>query len=382
MKPNKALKSRIRIFLVEPRLDDATEAAALDALRNDRYLSGENVYKFEEEFARYIGTRYAVSTSSGTSALTFGLMAIGVIRGESVATTPMSFVATSNSIIHAGGVPKFVDISETDFNFDPRLVSKERRIPKVLLPVHLFGYPCRMSELIAIASENKSVILEDACQAHGAQYYGKRVGSIGLAGCFSFYPSKNLTVFGDGGMLVTDDEHIANLVRKLRDHGRVSHYEHDMIGFTSRLSSVNAAMGRVQLRNLDLWNSRRKALERIYHKLLAGLEGLSLPPRPESGVEPAYHLYVVRTRLRDSLNEWLEENGVQCGIHYPIPIHLQPVYQRMFKYRPGQFPVSENFSKTCLSLPIHQYLSDDDVTDVCELVHDFFNHETRGSIAS
>jgi perosamine synthetase len=357
---------------MDPRLDNETESAALEALRHDKYVGGENVYKFEEEFAGYIGTKHAVSTSSGTSALSLALTAMSLKEGEEVITTPLSFVATANSVMHAGGVPKFADINPVDYNIEPKEIGRGKSIPRIIMPVHLFGHPCQMDELGAIADSHGSVILEDACQAHGAKYKGRRVGSIGAGGCFSFYPSKNMTVFGDGGMFVTQDEELAKTVRMLRDHGRTSHYEHEIVGYTSRLNSMNAAMGRVQLRNLDRWNERRRMNAGAYDELLDGIEGLSLPPEPESGLEPVYHLYVIRTNSRDALKTWLEERGVQCGIHYPIPIHLQPAYRREFGYETGQFPATEEFCKTCLSIPVHQYLTTDDITIISDLIREFF----------
>lgn len=366
------LITKLSVQLVDPRLDDETRSAALEALEHDRYVGGENVWKFEEEFARYTGTKCAVSTSSGTSALTMALTAMSLKEGEEVITTPASFVATANAVMYARGIPKFADIDPLSYNIAPKEIEKRAEIPRIILPVHLFGHPCDMDELTDIAEAHGSVILEDACQAHGARYKGRRVGSIGMAGCFSFYPSKNMTVFGDGGMFVTHDEKLAKTVRMLRDHGRTSHYEHEIIGNTSRLNSVNAAMGRVQLRSLDRWNERRRRNAGTYRRLLSGMQGLSLPPEQTSDLEPAYHLYVVRTKSRDALKSWLEERGVQCGVHYPIPIHLQPAYTRLFNYKNGQFPESEKFSKTCLSLPVHQYLTDDDISSISGFILEFF----------
>jgi dTDP-4-amino-4,6-dideoxygalactose transaminase len=240
-----------KISLAEPVLDDELRQAAVYALENDRYTKGENVAKFEEEFARYIGVRHAVSTNSGTAALHVAFVALGLKPGDEVVTTPLSFVATANSVIHAGAVPRFADIRYEDYNIDPVMVRKVVTVrTKALLPVHLFGFPADVDALREICSSKELSLVEDACQAHGATFKGKKVGALGDVGCFSFYPSKNLWVPGDGGMATTDDEGLARAMAKLADCGRISHYEHDMIGYTYRLSSISARR----------WSGQSKAL--------------------------------------------------------------------------------------------------------------------------
>ena len=360
-----------RFTLSAPVFDQEMKEAAIDALENDRYIMGENVVKFEEEYAAYIGTKYAVSTSSGTHALHFALIAVGVRDGVSVLTSTFSFVATANSIIHAGGTPLLADINPDSFSISP--ADAKRRIrndTKVLLPVHLCGFPADMNEIMALAQENNLCVVEDACQAHGAKYYGKKVGGIGAAGCFSFYPSKNMTVLGDGGMVVSNSEEIALTVSKLRDAGRKSKYEHDIIGYTARLNSVNAAVGRIQLKRLDDWNARRRKTAEQYMNQLKELDQIKLPCSESTRIDPVYSLFVVRTPLRDALKIWLEKGGIECGIHYPLPIHLQPAYKKLYDF--GSFPFSENLARTCLSLPIHQNLKDDDVRFICEQIKAFF----------
>jgi dTDP-4-amino-4,6-dideoxygalactose transaminase len=215
-------------------------------------------------------------------------------------------------------------------------------------------------------------VVEDACQAHGALYAERRAGSIGDVGCFSFYPSKNMTVCGDGGMIVTNDEGVAKLAAKLRDCGRKSHYEHDVVGFTSRLDTVKAAIGRVQLRRLDEWNERRVFIASIYDKMLSNLDEVILPPKGDSRVKPVHHLYVIRALNRDKLRLWLEESGIHCGVHYPLPIHLQPVYKQKFGFGGGEYPVSEDASRTCLSLPINPQLTRDDLEFISARIRDFY----------
>ena len=368
-------KSGVRgIPLAMPVFDEEMEAAALNALRHERYVLGEEVFKFEEDFARYIGSKYAISTSSGTNALQIALLALGIGNGDEVATSAFSFVASANAVLHAGVVPVFADIDAADFNVDPeKLRLKVSKKTKVLLPVHLYGLPCRMREIVEIAHEHDLRVVEDACQAHGAEYAGKKAGAIGDVGCFSFYPSKNMTVCGDGGMITTNDEGVAELASKLRDCGRKSQYEHDVVGYTSRLNTVNAAIGRVQLKRLDEWNKKRVQITSLYDKLFSDVAELAVPPRGDLEVKPVYHLYVVRAERRDELREWLQRNGVGCGVHYPLPVPLQPVYKQMCGYREGEYPASEDASRSCLSLPVHPFLVQDDVRFVSDKIHEFFS---------
>ena len=270
----------MKIPLGKPVFDEEMEKAALDALRNERFVLGESVHKFEEEFAKYCGTDYAVSTSSGTDALKIAMLAAGINPGQAVVTSPASFIASANAIIHAQGVPIFSDINPETNNIDP--VKLEKIVTaktKAVIPVHLYGYPADMDSINDLAEKRDLVVIEDACQAHGASYHGKRTGSLGLIGCFSFYPSKNMTVGGDGGMITTNDEKIAAAAAKLRDCGRKSQYVHDVVGFTSRLNSVNAAIGRVQLRRLDVWNDSRRKAAKMYDSSLEGVGDLVLPPK-------------------------------------------------------------------------------------------------------
>lgn len=348
------------------------ERAAGDALRNDRYVGGENVDKFEEEFAKYIGVDHAVSTSSGTNALTFIMISIGA-KGKKYVTTPLSFIASANSILHAGGQPVFADISESDYCLDPKSAEDQlRRGAEGLLPVHIYGHPAPLDAFLSLSEEYDVPLVEDACQAHGARYKGRRVGSIGTAAAFSFFPSKNMTVLGDGGMVTTNDDGVACMVKKLRNSGRASRYEHDSLGYTARLNTVNAAIGRVQLRHLDEWNERRSQIAILYSRMLSSVSQIKLPPSPNSSVEPVYHQFVIRTRSRNELHSHLDSSGIECGVHYPLPIHLQPLYVQMYGFDRGSFVKSEEMCQECLSLPMHPFLSDDDVITVCAQIEDFF----------
>ena len=372
-----------KIPLSMPILDEEMKEAAVFALQNERFVGGESVHKFEEEFARYCGARFAVSTASGTAALVLSLIAEGV-RGGEVATTPASFVASANSIIHAGATPKFADISLQTYTIDPDKVrgSLDKNV-KALIPVHLYGYPAAMKELSEITSERGLAMIEDAAQAHGASYEGRRVGSIGDVGCFSFFPSKNMTVGGDGGMMVTNDESIAESVRSLRDCGRAkgSRYTHDALGFTERLNTVQAAIGRVQLRRLDAWNEKRRQIASKYSGFLSDLGDVITPPSDGSLVRQVYHMYAIRCKRRDKLKDWLNSRGVETGVHYTAPIHLQPIYRQIYGYTGGEFPNSETLCDSELSIPMHPSLTSEDVEFISGAIHDFYKEGIRAEEA-
>jgi len=335
---------------------------------------GESVFKFEEEFARYCSAKFAVSTASGTAALILSLVALGA-QGKEVLTTPASFVAATNSIIHGNAVPRFADISLRTYTMDPKAVrSSINGRTAIMIPVHLYGFPAAMRELCEIASEHGIAVVEDACQCHGGSYDGRRVGSLGDVGCFSFYPSKNMMVAGDGGMVVTNDESIAETVSSLRDCGRVkgSKYLYDKIGYTERLNTVQAAIGRTQLRRLDAWNEARRAMAARYDDLLSDLDEIVTPPRGDAHATPVYHMYVLRCRRRHELSGWLKQHGVETGIHYTAPVHLQPVYRTLFQYSEGAFPNSEELCKTTLSIPIYVGLAPADMSFISERIHEFY----------
>jgi perosamine synthetase len=362
----------MKIPLAKPIFDKEMQDAAVNALQNERFVLGESVSKFEEEFAKYCGTDYAVSVSSGTEALRIGLLAAGFKPGEAAITTPASFIASSNAIIHAQGQPLFADINMKNYTVDPKKLEKAIT-PKTraLIPVHLYGYPAEMDEINELAKKRNLIVVEDACQAHGAKYRGKRIGSLGTVGCFSFYPSKNMTVCGDGGMITTSDKKIAALATKLRDCGRKSQYIHDIVGYTSRLNTVNAAIGRVQLKRLDGWNEKRRQIAKAYNSALKNVEGLILPPAQTKDIEPVYHIYVVRTKRRDQLKTHLESQGISCGVHYALPIHMQPIYLEMFGFKEGMYPNAEELCNTCLTIPIFPNITDSEISFICEQVEGF-----------
>lgn len=338
--------------------------AAADALANEPPLFGESIARFEEEFARYCGTDFAVSVNSGTDALTFTLMACG-LKGKRAITTPCSYIATPNSAFHAGGEPVFCDVGKAN-NVSPAEIGKalkKNRKVRAIIPVHLHGYPAEMDEIMELAEKKDVFVLEDACQAHGASYRGKKVGSIGHAAAFSFNPMKNMTVGGDGGMVTTNDEKIAKFVRSVADSGRESPYthEHRMMGYTSRLDGMRAAVGRVQLRHLDTWNGKRRRLASEYRKRLEGRFGL---PLEEKDISPAYNKFAISAKDRDAIREMLYSKGIESDAHYPIPLHLQPPYAAR-GYKRGDYPAAERFADTTLSLPLYADMNEEEMDAVC-----------------
>ncbi len=362
----------MKVPVLMPSFDDEMKDAAVDALQNERMVLGESVHKFEEEFASYIGVKHALSVSSGTNALSIAMEAIGT-KGKDVLTPAMSFIATANSVLHAGGTPKFVDIDARTANLDPAMLNDALTSKTAgILPVHLYGHTAEMDPIQAFADENDLWVIEDACQAHGAAYKQKKAGSIGKVGCFSFYTTKNMTVGGDGGMITTNDSEMAELMGRMRDCGRLTHYEHDILGYTSRLNTVNAAIGRVQLKNLDLWNAKRREAARFYQRNLGDIEGLTLAPEEDPDHLPVYYVYTIRTSKRDQLIEHLKEHEVGAMIHFPIPMHLQPFYTQKYDYRPGMHPVSEKLGNEVMSIPMFPGISKDQLGHVCDTIKDFF----------
>src|SRR6266581_1120493 len=320
---------RKKIHLASPIIDAEMKAAALAALENEMMVMGESVFKFEEEFAKYCGTKYAVSTASGTAALSITFQALNIGHGNEVITTPFSFIATANSIVHAGADPIFADVEDSGMNLSPRKTrAKIGSKTRALMPVHLYGHPSRIDEFQDIAAESGLSLIEDACQAHGAEFKGRKIGSVGDAGCFSFY------------------------------HGR--------IGFTSRLNTVNAAIGRIQLKRLEAWNEARRRISEQYRKELENVRDIILPPLEASFEKAVYHLFVIRTKFRDQVKKRLADNGIETGIHYPRPINLQAPYREKYGYAEGAFPLSESLSNEVLSLPMYPTLAEKEVVRVCE----------------
>jgi len=347
---------KIPFFVQE--FTDEMEEAAVDALRNESFVNGESVSKFEEEFARYIGTKYAISVNSGNSALQLSLMALDISADSKVATPTNSFIASANCIRMTNAQPILTDIDARDGGIDVSSITEK---VDAIIPVHIYGNPCDFNSVEIFAKEQKIPIIEDACQAHGAIYKNKKVGGLSDVGCFSFYPTKNMTVGGDGGMSTTNNEEIADKIRSIRDNGRKTKNEFDKLGFTMRLNTVNAAIGRINLKHLDEKNSRRREIVSIYKENL--IEDCVLPEN-ENG-KSVYHQIVIRHENRDKIREELTNNDIGSAIYYEKPIHLQPLYLE-YDYK---LPNSEKFAKEVLSLPSYPSLTNDQLLEICEHVN-------------
>lgn len=337
-------------------LQDEIKAAIEPIFKSAGFILGPDVQKFETAFADYCEARHCVTLSSGTAALQLALMALGVGPGDEVITVPNSFIATAEAISFVGAMPRFVDVDPISFTMDPaQLEGAIGPRTKVLIPVHLYGQPADMSPIQEIAKRRGVKIIEDACQAHGALYEGRRVGTFGDIGCFSFYPGKNLGAAGDGGAIVSNEQNLAATIKKLRDHGSIKKYEHEIIGHNFRLDTLQAAVLNVKLKYLDQWNASRRAAAAYYSQQLCSVSGLEIPAE-QSGRESVYHLYVVRVKDRSRVQKDLLEAQIQTGIHYPKPIHLQAAYS-FLKLAPGTFPISEQLAAEALSLPIYPELT-------------------------
>jgi dTDP-4-amino-4,6-dideoxygalactose transaminase len=346
--------------------------AILDVVDSGRFILGPEVRAFETEFARYIGVAHAVAVSQGTAAIQLAVQAIGVAPGDEVLVPSMTAFPTIEGVIHAGAIPVFVD-SDGFGGLDAEDAARRITARTVgIVPVHLYGGVADLDGLHALARDRGLWIIEDCCQAHGALHGARKVGSIGRAGCFSFYPSKNLTVFGDGGMVTTDDPRIADRVRLLRDHGRSDKYTHIEVGYNLRFNDVQAAVGRKQLALLENFIEKRRSVAARYDAAFGKIAGISLPrERPNSRM--VYHLYPIRCRddsEREALRRHLKARGVETGVHYPIANHLQPAMAP--RGEPPRLPEAEALAKTTLSLPMFPALSDSDVESVISAVRDFF----------
>ena len=340
-------------------------------LETGQFILGKEVEAFEEEFARYLGVDHAIGINSGTSALYLALLAMGVGPGDEVITVSQTFVATVEAIHWTGARPVFVDIDEETYTMDPaQIESKVTKKTQAIIPVHLYGHPADMDPILEIAGKHKLWVIEDACQAHGAFYKGKRVGGLGHAACFSFYPGKNLGAYGEGGAVVTNDEALATQIKKLRNHGGLAKYCHEIPGWNARLEGIQGAILRVKLPHLEKWNELRRKHVREYTSLLKGLD-VKLP-REASYARSVFHVYVIRARNRDKLNSFLSEQEIGCVIHYPTPNHLLDCF-RGLGYREGSLPVTEKVSKEVLSLPLYPEMSAAQIREVAQAVQTFLS---------
>ena len=384
--------------LVTPHVELEQELTAVfqQALRTAGFIGGPMVENFEKEFAAFCQTERAVAVSSGTDALRFALIAAGVKPGDVAVTVPNTFIATTEAISQAGAMPEFVDIDERTYNMDPeklrqylemqcsvsgdgKLVSKRSHRPvTAIVPVHLYGQMADMDPILELAEQYRLIVIEDACQAHGAEYLSRKqnrwfkAGSMGRAAAFSFYPGKNLGACGEGGAVTTNEARIADAVKMLRDHGQAKKYYHDVEGYNGRLDAIQTGILSVKLKHLPEWNAKRRERAEEYKRLFAASEGGVQAPFEPSWSRAVYHLYVVRTADREGMMTYLKNVGIGTGIHYPIPLHLQRAYVSL-GYKKGSFPVTERVSESIVSLPMFPQLAREQQTRVAESVAEFLS---------
>ncbi|MCX7878074.1 MAG: DegT/DnrJ/EryC1/StrS family aminotransferase [Ignavibacteria bacterium] len=349
------------------KIKDQVDAAIQEVIDSTQFIQGEVVRKFEEEISAYVGCKYAVGCASGTDALQICLMAIGLKPGDEVITTPFTFAATAETIALLGGVPVYADIDGKTYNIDTdKIEAKISNKTKAIIPVHLYGQPAEMDMILSLAEKYNLYVIEDSAQALGAKYKDKKVCNIGHLGAISFYPSKNLGAFGDGGMITTNDETLAERVRMICNHGSKTKYFHEILGVNSRLDSIQAAVLRVKLKYLDSYNnSRRLAADRYNKRLSQYLETPYVLPH----VRHIFHQYSVKVDRRDEMKKYLSSFGIPTMIYYPVPLHLQKAYS--FNYGKGDFPVSEKVSGEIISLPMHSELTDEQIDFISDKIIDF-----------
>lgn len=367
----------LRTQHAERSLITELQVAVAGVLREANFILGEPVSTFEEAFADYCGTDYAIGVDNGTAALELALRAYGIGAGDEVILPANTYIATAFAVTHAGATPVLVDADPETYTIDvSRLEDAITARTKAIIPVHLYGQPADMAPICALASTYDLVVIEDACQAHGATYNGTPVGSLGDAAAFSFYPTKNLGACGDAGMVVTNDPQIARTIRVLRNQGQHEKNHHVLVGHNHRLDTVQAAVLSAKLPYLDEWNAARRRHARHYNEALARPPGASVVRPPDTDSRAVYHLYVIRSTERDELRSYLREQGVATGIHYPIPIHLQPAY-RALGYGEGSLPVTEAYAQQILSLPMYPELKEEAIEYVADVIHRFEHSASR-----
>jgi dTDP-4-amino-4,6-dideoxygalactose transaminase len=353
-------------------------AAVQEVIDHSAFALGPAVERFERAFADYCRVHHCVGVNSGTAALTLLLRAYGIGKGDEVITVANTFFATVEAMLHVGAIPVLVDCEEETALIDvTKIEAAITKTTKAIIPVHLFGQCADMDAINGIAKKHRLIVIEDACQAHGALYgstsspqaKGRKAGSLGRSAAFSFYPGKNLGAFGEAGAVVTNDAEIANIVRMLRDHGQSQKYHHDLVGWNERMDGIQGAVLTVKLQHLDAWNARRRAHAKTYQERLVGVGDLRFFETPE-GNEHIYHLFVIRTSKRDALQRHLKSRGIETGIHYPVPIHLLPATHNL-GWNEGDLPVAEKLSKEILSLPMFPELTERQIEQVCTTIKEF-----------
>lgn len=345
--------------------------AIFGVLSSTHFILGKEVEKFEREFADFCEVKYCVGVDNGSSALELGMRALGIGKGDEVITPVNSFIASSSVISFAGALPVWVDCDLKTYDINPSQIEKKiTKKTKAIMPVHLYGQVAEMDTIVKIAKKYKLFIVEDACQAHGAEYKGRKAGSFGDFAAFSFYPAKNLGAYGDGGALVTNSKKIYERVKMMRNYGQSKKYHHDFLAWNRRLDTLQAAILRVKLKYLNKWNKQRQKNAQLYQEYLINLP-VTLPFR-EPHNEHVYHLYIITTKKRDGLQRYLKTKGIETGIHYPIPIHNQKAYRNL-NTRGESFPMAKKFSQETLSLPMYPELKQSEIKYICREIKNFFN---------
>jgi dTDP-4-amino-4,6-dideoxygalactose transaminase len=352
-------------------IKDEVHAAINDVMENTAFAGGPFVAKFEQEFAKFCDCKHAVGVGNGTDALWLSLIGLGIKPGDEVITVPNTFIATAEAISFSGAKPVFVDILEETNNMNPALIEAAiTKKTKAIIPVHLFGQPADMDPIMTIAKKHGLFMIEDACQAHGAEYKGKKAGSIGNTGAFSFYPGKNLGAYGEAGAVVTNDDAIVEKMRMFRDHGQAKKYYHGMIGWNARMDGIQGAVLHVKLKYLQGWNDSRRKNAQKYSELLSAVKDV-MPPRQAEYAKHIYHIYAIRIKQREKLMAHLTAKGIACGIHYPIPLHLQDAY-RFLNLGVGSFPIAEKCAAEYLSLPMYPELTSEQINYVAKEIKEFY----------
>jgi dTDP-4-amino-4,6-dideoxygalactose transaminase len=333
-------------------------------VKSGRFILGPELMHFEKEFAAYLGAKHAIGVNSGSDALYLAIKALGIGPGDEVITVAHTFVSTVDAIVRNGATPVFADIDPSSYNLDPNLIEKKvNKRTKAILLVHLYGQPADMGRIMAIAHKHNLYVVEDASQAHGAEYQGRKVGTFGDVGCFSLYPTKNLGAFGDAGIIATNDKHLDKVLRMQRNYGSLKKYHHEFVGINSRLDEIQAAVLRLKLRRLDQANAKRREIAGRYHKMLSGSE-LIVPQETAFG-KHVYHLYVVRHPRRDQIIDKLAKRGIEAMVHYPIPVHKQPAYRNFSK---NKLPVTERMAKEVFSIPLYPEMTAKEITFVGKIL--------------
>jgi len=343
------------------------DKAVRGIMEKANFILGEEVELFEKEFASYCGAKYGIGTASGLDALRMALLAYDIGRNDEVITTANTFIATALAISSVGATPVLVDINSRTYNIDTNKIEDAiTKRTKAIIPVHLYGQPADIDIISQIAKKHNLKVIEDTCQAHGAEYKGRKCGSLGDIACFSFYPGKNLGAYGDGGMVITDEKKIAEKMALLRNYGSIKKHSHEVKGFNSRLDTIQAAILRVKLLHLDRWNEKRRKNAKLYNDLLSSNKDIILPEETYYS-KHVYHLYVIRIPERDEILGHLKSKKISAGIHYPIPIHMQKAYTDL-GYHQGEFPVTEQFASEILSLPMFPELSIEQIKTVTNTI--------------